>query len=80
MRGNDWTGVVQLVFMLLLPAAAALLIGPDDEHLFFSGHNWDRRNNSVAVAVNAGAYFKLNFTQSSTVSVSLNPTKVSNLG
>jgi len=54
------------------PCSSSQLITPKDPSIYFSEHNWVI-GSSVAKAVNPGAYFKLEFTGSSIVSLQLQP-------
>ena len=54
-------------------AAAMRLVTPAAKHMYFSEQNW-AVNATLASSINPGAYLKLTFTGSSTVSVVLQPT------
>lgn len=69
--------VIPVVILLAFNVAVrvtAKLVMPSFPDLYFSEHNWDV-NDTHAIAVNSGAYLRLNWTGSADFNIILQPTK-----
>lgn len=62
---------VATLLQLLAVDANSMLVTSNDPNLYFSEQNWAKTQDGGMVSVNPGAYFKLNFTGSAPIAVSL---------